>query len=100
MAYARYGSDSDWYVFWESTKADSDAIAAGEPKPKSAEVLAIWHAHYRASAPAFTYAQVRQMMATGDFSSIPGFHEASRELLRTCMAEFIQDVDSEHDQVA
>jgi len=100
MAYARYGPDSDWYVFWETTKADSDAATAAHPQPKWAEVLAIWHADHRASAPSFTYTQVREMMATSDLSSIPGFDEGSRKLLNACMAEFIHDVDSEHDQVA
>jgi len=100
MAYSRYGSDSDWYVFWEVTKADSDAAAAGHPKPKEAEVLAIWHADYCASTPSFTYAQVRKMVTNDDFSSIPGFQESSRELLRTCTSEFIQDVDDKHNQVA
>lgn len=99
MAYARYGLHSDWHLFWEGTKADSDA-AAGHRKSKAAEVLAIWHADHRASTPSFTYAQVREMVASGDFSSIPGFQEGSRDLLRGCMTEFIKDVDSEHDQVA
>lgn len=97
MAYSRWGLNSDWYVFWESTKADASAAAAGHPKPKSEERLAIWHAKTE-ETPSFTYAEVREMLTSGDFSRIPGFDESHRSLLARCMSEFIHDVD--HDNTA
>ena len=100
MAYARYGSDSDWYIFWETTKADSDAAATGHPEVKTAEVLAIWHADYRTAGSSFTYVQVREMPVTGIFSFIPGFQEGSRKLLRECMNEFIKEADDEYAKVS
>src|SRR5688572_12668884 len=92
MAYSRWGSDSDWYVFWHGAKADSDAAAAGRPKPKSEERLAIWRAK-REERSLFTYLEVREMLASGDLSRIRGFDEPSRSLLVECMSAFIEDVD-------
>jgi hypothetical protein len=92
MAYSRWGHDSDWYVFWESTKADADAAAAGKPKPKSEERLAIWRAKHK-ETPSFTYAEVREMLTSGDFSRIAGFDESSRPLLSECMTAFLHVID-------
>lgn len=94
MAYSRWGLNSNWSVFWESTKADEDAAAAGHPKPKSEERLAIRCARNK-ETPTFTYAEVREMLASSDFSRIPGFDESSRSLLVECMTEFIHDVNND-----
>jgi hypothetical protein len=74
-----------------------DATAAGKPKPKSEELLAIWWADSK-GMPSFTYSQVSEMLASGDFSRINGFDESSRSLLRDCMRWFIQDVDNAEQQ--
>ena len=92
MAYSRWGLDSDWYVFWETTKADMEAAEAGRPKPKSEELLAIWRARNK-EMPRFTYAEVREMLTSGDFSRIPGFDADSRKILAECMTAFVHDVD-------
>ena len=94
MAYSRWGGDSDWYVFWETTKAEMDAAAAGRPKPKTEQRLAVWHAKNK-ETPSYTYADVREMLASGDFSRIPGFDEGSRQILRECMTAFVYDVDQD-----
>jgi hypothetical protein len=91
MAYSRWGPDSDWYVFWERTKGEADSAVTGKPKPKPEERLAVWRAKNK-EMPSFTYAEVREMLASGDFSRIPGFDESSRTVLQECMAAFIQDV--------
>jgi hypothetical protein len=96
MAYARYGLRCDWYIFWESTKADEERATAGSPKPKEEETLAIWLKDHRSVGPRFTYAQVRDMLESRDLSCIPGSDEASRTLLLKCMTEFVKDVDDEH----
>ena len=59
--------------------------------------MAIWRAKNK-ETPTFTYAEVREMLASDDFSQIPGFDEESRPLLHDCMSEFVQDVD--HDNAA
>lgn len=92
MAYSRWGRDSDWYIFWETTKADMDAAAAGRRKPKTEERLAVWRVKNK-ETPSFTYAEVREMLASGDFSRILGFDEGSRKILHACMAAFIEDAD-------
>lgn len=94
MAYSRWGRDSDWYVFWESTKADMDAAASGRPKPKAEERLAVWRAKNK-QTPSFSYVEVREMLASGDFSRIPGFDESSRAILRECMTAFVHDVEGD-----
>ncbi len=92
MAYSRWGRDSDWYIFWETTKADSEAAAAGRPKPKVEERLAIWRAQSK-EARSFTYAEVSEMLTSGNFSRIPGFDDSSRKILDERMTAFIYDVD-------
>ena len=96
MAYARYGLHCDWYIFWESTKADEDRARAGTSKPKEEEMLAIWHKDHRSAGPTFTYAEVEDMLESGNLSRIPGFGEASRTMLLKSMTEFLTDVDDEH----
>jgi len=98
MAYSRFSRDCDWYVFWQSSQADMDARAAGKPKPKSEELLAIWRARQK-ETPSFRSTEVREMLASGDFSRIPGFDESSRTLLHACMTAFIYDIDRD-DEVA
>ena len=73
-----------------------EAAAAGHPKPKSEELLAIWRARIK-ETPSFRYVEVSEMLASGDFSRIPGFDESSRTLLHECMTEFIHDVDRENE---
>lgn len=92
MAYSRWGRGSNWYVFWECTKSDTDAASAGNPKPKSEERLAIWHSQHKAT-PSYTYAEVREMLVNGDFARITGFEDSSRALLHECMTKFVEDVD-------
>jgi hypothetical protein len=94
MAYSRWGLNADWYIFWETTKAETDAAAAGRPKPKHEERLAVWRAKLKPE-PYFTYAEIQQILTSEDFSRVPGFDEESRELLRDCFTAFIQDVDED-----
>ena len=95
MAYARWNRRCDWYIFWHSTKADDEREQSGDRKPKAEEMLAVWHADFRATAPLWSYAEVSAMVAIGDFSRIPGFTNADRELVARCLSEFVRDVDEE-----
>ncbi len=93
MAYSRWGSGSDWYVFWVNTI--SAASAAARPELKSNEHLAIWHSDSNETA-SFTYAEICQMLITDDLLQIPGYNEDSKAVLRGYMAEFVQDVDIQY----
>jgi hypothetical protein len=73
VAYLRYGSDSDWHVFWHSEKAEAEE-----------------------EAPSFTYAQVRSMLDADDFSRVPGFEPSHRDLIRGALSEFVSEVDAEY----
>ncbi len=96
MAYLRYGPDSDWYVFWYSDRAEEEQEERTARKtPKDEARLAIWHSDHQATAPLFTYPQVRQMLDADDFSRIPGFEPSHQPLLRSALAEFARDVDDE-----
>lgn len=59
----------------------------------------MWRAKNK-ETPSFTYAEVREMLASGDFSRIPGFDESSRTTLHDCMTAFVEDIDRDrHDDV-
>ena len=58
-------------------------------------MLAIWHQDYRDEAPAFSIASVRAMLASSDFSPIPGFTSEAKPLLQTALLEFVQEVEAE-----
>jgi hypothetical protein len=94
MAYARYGRDSKYYVFWHESKEQ----AARSDKKKAAETLAIWHEDHRAEPKGtlFTYEEVARMLETGDFSAIAGFQPFDREFLQPLLQEFVSDVDAEY----
>ena len=93
MAYARYDRNSDWYIFWHSSSEDLEA-RSNAPRAKEEETLAVWHCDHRSEGPLFTYAEVRRMVESSDFSRIPGYTEAHRELISGCLSEFLQDVDA------
>jgi len=86
MAYMRWGSKSDWYVFWESSAAQT----------KYDERLAIWHADQRSHQFIALYSEVRAMLDAGDFRAIPGFAEHYRASITEALAAFVEDVDREH----
>lgn len=90
MAYLRYSRTCTWYVFWE-------ARAGQEPTARQDERIAVWHANHRAIAPSFSYTDASAMLATGDFTAIPGFLPTDREVIHGALAEFVADVDAEYD---
>ncbi len=88
MAYARYGRESKYYVFWQT----SEALAKGQ------EVLAVLHKDHRSKKEGteFSYDQVVRMLELGDFSAIAGFQPDDKAFLRVLLEEFICDVDTEY----
>jgi hypothetical protein len=94
MAYARYGRDSKYYVFWHESKEQ----AARPDKTKATETLAIWHQDHRSKKEGtfFTYEQVVRMLETADFSAIAGYQSSDRDFLQPLLREFVSDVDAEY----
>ena len=89
MAYARYGRQCDWYIFWSS------GVSAGEAASRAAQSLAVWHKDHRSQQPHFTYAQICDMLKSSDLSAIPGYSTADQQLLTECLSAFVTDVDAE-----
>ncbi len=94
MAYARYGRNCEWYIFWYSTKEDAERGQGASARPKAEETVAVWHSDHRANGPLFTYAEVSDMVGTSDFSRIPGYSAAHRALIAECLTAFIKEVDN------
>jgi hypothetical protein len=91
MAYARHSDGCEWYIW-----------AVGEPTPPRSieeERLACWH--LSAMEPDqhdnhlyYTYPELKRMLETGDFSSIPG-SQSQTEVLVNCIRRFIEETESE-----
>lgn len=86
MSYLRWGSDSDWYVFWENSPADH----------KHEELLAIWHADVRDQMYSATYSVVQKMLELDDFTAIPGYTSRDRAVIRAALAAFVEDLDLDY----
>lgn len=90
MAYQRYSRQSDWYIFWETSQANT----------REDERLAVWHVNHRAAGHSITYQGARDMLAADDFSRILGFCERDRVVVREAIEEFVTDVDEKYGQAA
>ena len=84
MAYRRYSTTSDWYIYWETSSA----------KSKEDERLAVWHRDHRASAPNFGYREVLAMLEKNNFDGVPGYSTRDSDVLRRAFQEFVVDVDA------
>jgi len=91
MAYARYGQDCDWYIFWDASADSDQSIEQG----RASQRLAIWHKAHRAKGASFSYLQIAGMLRSRDYSEIPGYTVQAHALISTCLDEFIADVDAE-----
>jgi len=90
MAYLRYGRNTYWYIFWETSSA----------KSKEDERLAVWNIDHRASGPSFNYREVLDMLGTNNFERVPGFSARETDVLRRALQEFVEDVEAEYGQRA
>jgi hypothetical protein len=86
MAYSRYSSDCNWYIFWEHSEAST----------KEEELLAVWHVDHRKEGPTFTFTQIKEMLSQRKYSNIPGYENASQGLLEAAFQQFVSDVTSEY----
>ena len=96
MAYARRSTHCGWYIYWASNDLPSD---------RQSEQLFIqgpWressHGHVE-SEPVkvhFLVREVSEMLASGDFSPIPGFTEADRAVVGAALRDFIDDIERQY----
>ena len=75
MAYLRYSRTCDWYVFEQPDGS-----------------LAVWHQDHRRSGPSFMEAEVRAMLASNDFTRVPGFQASHRGQLVQAFQEWLADL--------
>jgi hypothetical protein len=90
MAYRRYGSNGDWYIYWEASSVEA----------KENERLAVWHVDHRASKPEFSYREVLAMLGANNFEQVPGYSARETDILRQAFEAFVEDVDAEYGQRA
>ena len=90
MAYARYGPNCHWYVFWDSHESGTE---------KADQILVVWHGKHRAEkvGTQFTYDEVNDMLKSRDLSSIAGFAPEYAEDLQHWLQEFARDVEAQWD---
>jgi hypothetical protein len=84
MSYARWTRDCDWYIYWQSSKAQ---------RPED-EVLAVWHVTACPGEPntEFRYSEVTEMLAQNDFSRIRGWSPSASGLLRDAFSSFVRSI--------
>lgn len=82
MAYLRYSQDCDWHVFDEGPTGGSESR------------LAVWHKDYEAQAASYTVGMIQQMLESGDFSGIPGYHPRYKRLLRDAFEAWLSEQSS------
>lgn len=90
MAYARWGDDSEWYIYWSTSGGDTI----------DSQLLEMWHSH--AGMHSATYGQIEKEILSGRsaLDTIPEdarekINEHDRERLRECVSRWIVDVGIE-----
>ena len=86
MSYSRWGSGSDWYIFWTG----GDATCADE------EVLAVWHVGDRKTLPEYSYATLKSDRELVWQDIIGRVHHANREIFDAAIDAFLKDVEAEY----
>lgn len=79
MSYVRYSRTSDWYIFARVSPVNNQMV------------LAVWHKDFRSHEPEFSVNEVQRMLASNDFSAVPGYDSEVRTLLRAAFEEFVAD---------
>ena len=96
MAYARRASHGGWYIYRAVNSArSSDAVTAGRDM-----ALLFVQAPYRSGTSAsgdeyFAYREIKAMLTSQDFSSVPGYLPADQEIVSQAFAAFVADVEGE-----
>ncbi len=82
MAYLRYSTECDWYVFDESRK--------GDPEHR----LAVWHKDHQAQGASYAERMIRRMLESGDYSPVPGYQPHHKLLLREAFEAWLNEQSS------
>ena len=86
MAYCRFGSDSDFYIFWDSSESGTT---------KDEQAIAVWHMDHTKTGFSLTYTECVEATLNSDYTSIPGYKPKYKNLIESTLLEFISDVDAE-----
>jgi len=89
MAYARHSHGSSWYIF--PTGPDPETIEEEQLAVYHVSAMEPWEYPDRLI---WTYSDLKEMMRTGDFSSIPGAHDQTARLVG-CIRQFIEACEAE-----
>ena len=87
MAYSRYSNNCEWYIFWQHRAG----VSRGDD-----ELPAVWHLQHRETGPSYTLVEINGMVATRDFSRIPGYIASAAEFLERMVRRFVADVNSQY----
>jgi hypothetical protein len=79
MAYLRYSSSCEWYVFEQPD-----------------ENLAVWHANAGEKNVSFTKDEILKMLSQNDFTAIPGYRLEHSDQLSSAFREWIKESDYEN----
>ncbi len=78
MAYLRYSSSCEWYVFEQPDKN-----------------LAVWHANAREKNISFAVDEILMMLSQKNFTPIPGYRLEHNDQLTSAFQEWIKESDFE-----
>lgn len=84
MSFSRWGRYSDWYIYRQS----------GAERLED-ELLSVWNV---TALNEFSYEEVSEMLAQGDFSRIRGWTPSADAPLREALSSFERDACSTHNE--
>ena len=87
---ARGAVFSDWYIYYHSNGG-----YINRPEVKEDQLLSIWHRTMDGHLDTFTYGEVRDMYDRDDWSAIHCTELTQKEVMRECVAEWLQEVEDE-----
>jgi hypothetical protein len=94
MAYVRYSTHSQWYIFWYCSPDDK----INSNQNASDQKLAVWHENHRTDpvGTTFSYLRIKEMLSTDDYTDVAGYRKKDREIIRSAFIKFVHDVEKEY----
>ena len=94
MAYARRASHGGWYIY----RADDSAKSSDTSMASRDTALLFVQGPHRSELPAsgkdyFAYREIKEMVASQDFSSVPGYLPSDHGIVNQAFAAFVADVE-------
>lgn len=86
MAYTRWSSDSNWYIFYECTSSNK----------KEEQLIAIWHSDDPSNRCSYTYSEISEIYKNNNWNKLKTNKLDQIDILKECVQSFIQDVDCDY----